>query len=63
MGTMTDRRSGVFNGQTASGTRIEIGPDVPGMMMDRIASLYAEQERLDRIERTKRMILRARSLQ
>jgi len=37
--------------------------DVPGMMADRIGTLYAEEERRDRLARTERLIREAESLQ
>jgi hypothetical protein len=37
--------------------------DVPGMMADRIGSLYAEEERRERLERTERLIRQAEALQ
>ena len=37
--------------------------DVPGLMADRIGRLYAEEERLERAERTERLIRAAEQLQ
>jgi len=37
--------------------------DVPGLMADRIGSLYAEEERRDRLARTERLIRQAEALQ
>jgi len=37
--------------------------DVPGLMADRVGRLYAEEERLERAERTERLIRAAEQLQ
>ena len=37
--------------------------DVPGLMADRVGRLYAEEERLQRAERTERLIRAAEQLQ
>jgi len=37
--------------------------DVPGLMADRIGRLWAEEERLERAERTERLIRAAEELQ
>jgi len=37
--------------------------DVPGLMADRIGNLYADAERLERAERTERLIRAAEQLQ
>ena len=36
--------------------------DVPGLMADRIGKLYAEEERIARVERTERLIRAAEEL-
>jgi hypothetical protein len=36
--------------------------DVPGLMADRIAALYADEERRDRVRRTERLIREAEAL-
>jgi hypothetical protein len=38
-------------------------PDIPGLLADRVGTLYADAERRDRTERTERLIRRARALQ
>jgi len=35
--------------------------DVPGLMADRIGQLYAQEERLDRLARTERLIREAQA--
>lgn len=37
--------------------------DIPGIMVDRISSLYAEEERRERAARTEKLIKQAQSIQ